>query len=52
MKPKTFDALQALLPDAHIEEAPDGELVIWTGWATEEDGTLVSIEDDDLGAFR
>lgn len=43
----TYDELQTLLPDAHIETNDDDELVIWTGLAINPDdqsGELIDFE--------
>lgn len=47
-QPMTLEQLQALLPDAHIEEVGDRrELVIYTGLSEGTDGYLVPMVDTD-----
>lgn len=50
-KPRTFDDLVRLLPEAAIETVGDREeLVIYTGWSVAADGeTLEPMHDDDEG---
>ena len=47
--PMTFEMLQQLLPDAHVEPTCSGELVIYTGWrqderTNEDDAPLIPFE--------
>lgn len=45
-RPTTLPELQALLPGAAIEEKSDGELVIYTGLAVDENGHLILWEEE------